>query len=175
MTVLQLEKDKFKIILTHTEVILCFGSYERLKGMGINVRAAIKTLVSDIVFEKGEPPVRAAVTVASKEDLGAHIFLILKRKTPEKTVVHFNDGNALADAMIILYKRGITTPCSLYKMEKGYRIVLNEPVDSLYVINEFARFIKGSYILAENTDEYGKLLIRDNAIERLAVPFLKRF
>ena len=173
MTVLQLEKDKYKIILTHTEVILCFGSYERLKAMGINVRAAIKTLVSDIIFEKGEIPIRAAVTVASKEALGAHIFLTLKRRILEKTVVHFDNSNALADAMIILYKKGIRADCSLYKMEKGYRIVLIEPVDSLYVINEFSIFIKTSEILAEKTSEYGQLLIKDNAIERFATPFLK--
>lgn len=174
LTVLKVEKEKYKIILTHTEVILCFGSYEKLKGMGVNVRAAIKTLISDIIYENEKLyTTKVLVTVSSKENVGAQIFVNLKEKSICDTVVCFENGDALIEAAIILYKNGLCKESGLYKTKKGYQLILKEPSESLFVINEFAKNIKSSNILAESVKEYGKIILEENAVEKLARAFLK--
>lgn len=175
MTVLQIDKEKFKIILTHTEVYLCFGSYERLRELGTGVRSAIKTLIKDIVYENwGSENVKVQVWIAAKENLGAKIFLKAKLKTGGETVIDFENSENMTRALIILYNNGLGKESELYKTEKGFRLILKEQPESLFVINEFAKSIKSSYLLAEGTREYGKLLAESNAVEKYAKAFLER-
>lgn len=174
MTVLQIDKEKFKIVLTHTEVNLCFGSYERLRELGIGVRSAIKTLIKDIVNENcGSDGIKVQVWVAAKENFGAKIFLKIKCKTNDETVVHFENSENMTRALVILYKKGLGSESSLYKTEEGFRLILKEKTESLFVINEFARSIKNSCVLAERTREYGKPLAEGNAVEKYAKAFLE--
>lgn len=184
MTVSVITQNKIRILLTHTEVITCFGEYSTLYSLGPKVKSSLNLLLNDIItthslFNKN---CKISAKIKVKENFGCEILLVAllpKRKTPDnECVFEFSDSEALTAGITELYKnvRNFRFLSHLYKTEKGYSLIVNcqNPKEQLFVLHEFCFEINDSQNAVEYTKEYGKPLILNCAIERYGKFFSKR-
>lgn len=182
MTVSVIAQNKIKISLTHTEVIACFGEYEKLLSLSPKVKNSLNMLLNDILSTHslfyGNCKISAKIRLI--KSYGCEIILtalLPKRKTPNKECVfEFSDTSALTGGITELYKNktNLRFLSHLYETDSGYRLIINckNPKENLFFLHEFCFKISDSPQDIEYTKEYGKPLILNCAIERYGKAFL---
>lgn len=183
MTVSVITQNKIKISLTHTEVIACFGEYERLLGLSPKIKNSLSMLLNDIISEHSlfEKNCKISAKIRLIKNCGCEITLtalLPKRKTPNRECVfEFFDIEALTGGITELYKTkaNLRFLSHLYKTDNGYRLIINckNPKERLFFLHEFCFKISDKPQDIEYTKEYGKPLILNCAIEKYAKAFLK--
>lgn len=95
-------------------------------------------------------------------------FKTVRPKTNER-MYEFENSEALTQCIIALYRKARfrDLKSSLYKMPDCYRLIIKQsnPCNSPVYIKEFSRCHSNSAIELSVTKEYGKLLIKNNAVE----------
>lgn len=178
MTVLELDSSKLIISLTHTEVLCCFYSYERLNSLSHSVKTAINLLIHGVAnnsnFKKGLP-LSAKIKIINNN--GCKITVTPKEPVRKKTLkiyaLDFACNEDLTRTIILLYRRLAARRLfsSIYKTEKGYRLIIKTKNPSaLYGADEFYENLA---LLNEDTSETGKLLMYGNAILKYGKIFSK--
>lgn len=183
MTVSKFESSKIKIILTDTEVLCCFGSYENLSTMNIKIKNSLNAIVRDIVkenfdFFKGK---LTKIRVKLLKDEGCEILIypITADEADEdrEYVFEFSSSENLTQAILYLYKNcmDIEYKSALYNFNDFYRLIIKCKNGKAHFLglNEFYRFESDDILALARTREYGKQLIPNNAIQVYAKAFFK--
>lgn len=171
MTVSDIQGNKIKISLTDVEVLSCFGSYERLFSMTKAIKSAVQSLLEDIIAQKGYADCeKMLVEIKAKKNCGCIITVsLLSGNTQKSYIFEFADSESLTRAVVILYKdrRTRRLESRLYKMPQGFRLIIfsREYKPVFFLLNEFCRRQNSCPIELAYTEEYGKPLISENAIE----------
>ncbi len=179
MTVYNENLDEIKIILTHTEVIACFGSYEKLTLMGDNIKTSLSLLISEITRNKIKNPEDYEIKgkIIARKNFGCNIVLKLYKTERLKnlpTIFIFKHSEDLIFAVKTVFSFFKNVPSDLYLMPDGYRLVIKKSRFEI-VPSEFNINVKNSNIDLAFTEEYGKPLILNDAIYRLRKAFIKDF
>lgn len=173
MTVSQINKNQIKITLTNIEVLGCFGTYERLYGMSKNIKSSLNALVREILedyaFYKKNSKIIAKIKV--KKHIGCEIILssIQNRySTYNHMIFEFTNSENLTRGILLLYKNkeNKNLKSSLYKINNTFRLIIysDKNLDRFFIMNEFCYIKSNCETLIAYTEEYGKLLIKNNAI-----------
>lgn len=182
MTVSIVAQNKIKITLTHTEVITCFGEYEKLCSLSPKVKASLNMLLSDIITTNSlfHKSCKISAKIKVRKSFGCEIILtalLPKRTSPEKECIfEFSDSEALTAGIFELYKNKSTLRLRshLYKTDNSYQLMVScsNPKERLFLLHEFCFKISDSFLDIEYTKEYGKPLILNCAIEKYGKAFL---
>lgn len=177
MTVYKPSRDEIKIILTHTEVIACFGSYEKLTLMGENIKASLSALISEVTKDEIKNPKDYEIKgqITAKKNFGCRIILKLYKFTKKEvshTIYSFSKSEHLIFAVKTAFARAESAQSDLYLMPDGYRLVVKN-CEYKILPEEFGFKAETGEIALAHTEEYGKLLILNNAISCLKKAFLK--
>ena len=181
MNVYTIAQNKIKISLTHTEVIACFGEYDRLYNMSQKTKTALTLLLNDIItahpiFNKN---CKISAKIKLKRNIGCEIVLTAlsaeRNSPPKECIFEFSDSESLTRGIVELYKnrRYSKLRSHLYKTENGYRLMVNckDPKNRLFLLHEYCFKISDSPRDIEYTKEYGKPLILNCAIEKYGKAF----
>lgn len=180
MTVLEIGENKLIINLTHTEVLCCFASYERLHSLSGNVKAAVSTLIEGVaeshrILKGGK--ITAQIRVL--ENNGCEITVTRKkpaRKSEEKIyIMDFNSNEALTGAIILLYSRSFSKRLrsSLCKIPEGYRLFVSAKNRKL--LSGTDEFYSHLAVATDTVNYSGKILIEEKAIEKYGKIFYRDF
>ena len=178
MTVLEIGENKLIINLTHTEVLCCFSSYERLNSLSGNVKAAVSTLIEGVaenhrILKGGK--ITAQIKVL--ENKGCEITVTRKkpsRKSEEKTyIMDFSSNEALTGAVLLLYSRPYTKKLSsaICKISSGYRLFVSAKNRSLLAGTD--EFYNRLAVMDGNFRDSSKPLIAEMAIEKYGKIFYR--
>lgn len=183
MTVLHIDRNRIKVILTDTEVISCFGAYERLCTMSGSIKSALNALLRDIItdYRRTCNKCKIVANIRAKKNCGCEITLSAvgtRHSQEEKEYIYdFADTEDLTRAILQLYRqRGMRSiKSSLYKMPRGFRLLIKsgKSRDSFFVLNEFCLKSSCSHTEAEYTREHGKPLITETAVKKYGSVFFK--
>lgn len=182
MTVSKLSRNRLKVTISNTEVLCCFGSYERLESMTDGIRSALSALLRDIISENRQILHEGRITarIKLKRNHGCEIILIpaaAKRYGDLKEYVfEFADSESLTCAILRLYRSRSTArlESSLYKMPDSYRLIVKSRKQDLsYILREYYSRECSFVYEAEYTYEHGKPLIVGNAVKRYGAAFSK--
>lgn len=181
MRVSEISKNKVKIVLTDTEVLCCFTSYEKLFSMTDRTKNTIKALLRDIIEERYDPLSckKVSAEIHAGKNLGCIIIVTVKkdRKTKNSYIFEFSDSESLIAGATYLYRKSRRKKhsASLYKMPDCYRLIIssNAPPESFGGMKEFCRNILNGNVHGEYTKEYGKAILTDNAVSGIAKAFIK--
>lgn len=185
MTVSVVSPQKIKIFLTHTEVIACFGEYERLLDLVPKAKICLTLLINDII--EGNRSFSKADKISAKIKLikqkGCIITLTAslhhRKCDTSECLFEFSGADDLTNALTALYKMGTNRKISshLYKTENKYQLIANciNPKEKLFLLHEFCSKISDSVWDIETVREYGKPLILNSAIKSYGRAFLKGF
>ena len=90
-------------------------------------------------------------------------------------VLDFSDFDALAGCAAMLYRGyGGRLKGRLYRMPEGYRLFLKaDPRTDLTACREFGCVRSASCLSESYAEEYGELLIRERAIQKIGHAFVK--
>ena len=178
MTVLELGTNKLLISLTHTEVLCCFYSYERLNSLSNSVKTAINLLILGIADEsrlKKGLPLSAKIKIMNNN--GCKITVTQKEPISKRVyrtyALDFACNEDLTQTIIMLYRRNFAKRLfsSIYKTETGYRLIIKTKNPSaLYGTDEFYQKLT---VLNDEYTESGKLLLYGNAIFKYGKIFSK--
>ena len=182
MTVLKLSHNRLKIIISNTEVLCCFGSYESLGKMTDSIKSALSALLSDIIAENRAVFKNGRITAKIRliKNYGCEIILIPDlqrgRSSEKEYIFEFADSESLILAVLLLYRNRATVglQSSLYKMPDGYRLIIRRAKSNLsIVLKEFYSRECSFEYEAEYTYEHGKPLIVGNAVKKFGAAFFK--
>lgn len=178
MTVLEIGENKLIINLTHTEVLCCFSSYERLNSLSGNVKAAVSTLIEGVAENhrilKGG---RITAQIKVLENRGCEITVIRKkptRKSETKTyIMDFSSNEDLTMAILLLYSRPYTKKLAsaIYKIPSGYRLSIS--AKSREILAGTDEFYTRLSVFDENFEEHSTPLIPEKAIEKYGKIFYR--
>ena len=179
MTVLEIGENKLIINLTHTEVVCCFDSYERLSTLSGSVKTAVSALIESVA-QNHKPFKNGRVTAQIKvvKNNGCEITLTMRRptrKSPYKYYsLDFSDSEAMTGAIIHLYRKSLCRKMQsfLYKAPFGYRLTLRaKSRESIAGADEFYQRLT-VFETYEAPEGYIPL-IAENAIEKYGKIFSK--
>lgn len=180
MTVLEISESKLIISLTHTEVLCCFDSYERLSSMTGCVKAAVSSLIEGVTdshrFLKGG---RITAHIKVIKNKGCEITVTGKkpvRKNEGKIyIMDFASNEALTGAVILLYSRSFSKKLesSIYKIPEGYRLLIRAKNRNL--LSGTDEFYNRLQISDGEITTVGKPLILEKAIEKYGKVFYRDF
>lgn len=178
MTVYNTNIDEIKIILTHTEVIACFGSYEKLTLMGDNIKSSLSLLVSEVTKSriKNIKDYEIKGQIVARKNYGCRIILKLTKITehiPTHDIYSFKNSENLIAAIKTVFLN-TDAKSDLYLMPDGYRLIIND-CNNLMPPFESGIETTNSPIALAFTKEYGKPLILKNALFKLKKAFIKGF
>ncbi len=183
MTVFETGENQLRIKLSNTEVIACFGSYEKLRQMSRTIKTALNALLQDIINDypalRGKSKIKASMTLTKNS--GCEITLSAagpKRHIGlQEYLFEFPNSESLTEAILMLYRQRLTRhlKSSLYKMPACWRLLIESKVERLVHLRlkEFCRYDSGALYEIEHTREHGKPLIINNAIEKYGASFSK--
>ncbi len=182
MTVSKLSRNRLKITISNTEVLCCFGSYERLESMTDSIRSALSALLRDIIIENRQILSQGRITakIKLKKNCGCEIILVAippKRQMAIKEYIfEFSDSESLIGAVLQLYTGHSTArlESSLYKMPDSYRLMIKSRKQDLSnILREYYSRECSFVYESEYTREHGKALIVGNAVKRFGAAFFK--
>lgn len=178
MRISEVDDNRVKIILSDTEVLCCFTSYDKLLKMDNTTKIIIKALLREITENRFKNKWKdISVNIRAKLNQGCIIFVTQnKDENNEKIcVLEFNNSENLIKTAIFLNNQNefIITQNSLFLIQDNYRIIFEyqEIKNNIFVLNEFCDKIYQDKINQQYTYEYGKLLIKDNAIMKISNVF----
>jgi len=188
MTVSKISKNKIKIALSDSEVLSYFGSYEKIASMSKGIRLTISSLLQDSLrdygFTSGDD--KFLIELNAQENSGCEILItiitkkeLVKRTSSEIYMLEFSDTESMTGGVMYLYRnrKYKHIPSSLYKMTNTYRLIVTiaGKKDFPFAINEFCLRQSDSPFETAYTEEYGKVLIPENAVEKFGDAFSKSF
>lgn len=181
MTVSQISENQIKVILTNTEVLGCFGAYERLYTMSDSIKSALNALVREIIADYGfiHKNCKVLARIKARKHIGCEITLsaVKRRSQQYETPLTFEFGGCeeLTQGILRLYsiRENRRLKSSLYRLNDNFRLIIiaNKTLEHFFMMNEFCRRISDCEAVAEYTKEYGKLIIENNAIEKYGSAF----
>ena len=184
MTVSVVSHKIIKISLTHTEVIACFGEYEKILNLSPKTRIRLTLLINDIISEN--PSFSETDKISAKIQLVKNkgCVITLTSLLPEnkdnlsECLFEFSGADSMTDAITTLYKMGAYHKIlsHLYKTDTKYHLIVNciNPKEKFFLLHEFCSKISDSAQDIEYVREYGKPLILNYAIKIYGEAFLKR-
>ena len=181
------DSDKLKVSLTQKDLEEMGISYESIDYSDENTRKALVSLLEKGRAQTGFNPRRAKlyIEVFPSQDGGCVIYYTRLQggevfaagrfvPGPSPVVFAFDSSEALIQACSGAKRRCIhrILRSRLYLLEKQYRLVIwsldySDNVSVLF-LSEYGRPVGEGAVLAAFTEEHGKLLICENAIETLA-------
>lgn len=183
MTVCRLGKNKMKISLTDSEMRIFFGGYSKIDYSDPKTRIALNMLLHEALPDNSfiDNKGKTMIEIKSVFEGGCEILLTrlnaAGRQQKRIYVFEFNKSEDMLLGITNLYSNRRTRHLhsSLYKMPKSFRLVItaNDLSDVSERLNDYECTVYESDIAAAYTDEYGKLLIYGNAVERLGKIFFK--
>lgn len=180
MQVSPISSHKVKITLTDTEVLSCFGAYEKLFSMSETSKSLIKALLRDVAAE---------YRLTSNESLTAKIHAVPKKgctiilSVPNSgsdnyyTAVFYSSESLIQSALCLKKIKRKIKKSLLYRINDSYRLLIKSPLEQEHFIPlyEFCDKLYSGSIHFEYTKEYGKPLIKDNALQTITSCFIKDF
>ena len=178
LTVYNTNLDEIKIILTHTEVIAYFDSYEKLTLMGDNIKKSLSLLVGEVAKSRVEniKDYEIKGQIVARKNYGCRIILKLIKITehiPTPYIYIFKNSESLIRAIETVFFN-TDANSDLYLMTNGYRLIINN-CNNLIPPFELGIETTSSPIALAFTKEYGKPLILKNALLKLKKAFIKDF
>lgn len=182
MTVTQINENQLKITLSNTEVLGCFGEYEKLNRMSDSIKASLSALLREILTDYGftRKHCRLIAKLKIQKPIGCEITVSALQKghfTNTKMLFEFDNLEELTIGILHLYKSNNHMPqSSLYKFDNRYRLIIKSRENSkaFFTINEFCQTKSVSPITIAYTEEYGTPLIENNAIEIYGKAFISK-
>ena len=188
MTVFKISKNRIKIALSDSEVLSYFGSYEKITEKSKTMRNTINNLLLQSLADYTEENSRNKfiVEVIAQKNTGCEITVTVINKSSTSSrssitsyMLEFCNTESMTQAIIHLYKnrRYKHLNSSLYKMPTSYRLILTVPdrINFPLTVSEFYIRKTDSPFEIAYTEEYGQLLIKNNAISHLGCVFSKDF
>lgn len=182
MTVLYAGKHRLRLRLSPEEMgMLQMSRDGRIDCGDPDTRAFLLALLEEARSQADFVPGRGRLLVEACPDGEAGGLITFTVSTDEAggrgvapVVFHFDDAESLIRGAVALYTqyRYRIRTSSLYVWEEGYRLVLS-PLDytdrlSTYLLSEYGRQVGEGEILAAFTDEHGRLIAAEDAVETLA-------
>ena len=178
MTVSEISRNKVKIVLTKTEVLCCFGTYEKLINMTQTTKAIICALLREIVQEhySAEKHDSIYAEIHARRNSECVIILTVKNsKMPTHYIFEFPNSECLIKAALFMQNKNNFNKhnSQLYKMPCSYRIIIEsfEKPEYFFTLKEFyCKTLIGSSH-KEYTKEYGTPIATENAVFKIAKAF----
>lgn len=179
MTVSKINSQAIRVVLTHTEVLSCFGTYERLFLMNDSTKQVLTALLREIITENGDiyRNGRILARVRAQRDNGCEIVLSPlnagETRDAKEYVASFPDSESLTQALLMLYSRhAVCTESSLYKCDCGYRLILSSCDEDIKpLLNEFCPAVSCSALEAEAVREYCLPITANGVIQKYGAAF----
>lgn len=175
MTYLRLKNDRLRISLTKYETEQIFGNADGIDKSDPRARIAIKMLLKRAVSAGSFKPNCNSVWIEIVKNLsgGYDIYFIKGRPVGEDSdllVLEFNTCESAIAAAKLMKASGRYYQSSFYNLFGEYRIIVSvkNGIYDLPGIIEFADSIFVSDTAVAQTKEFGKVIIKENAIEILA-------
>lgn len=178
-----IHENKLKVILTAADLEGFGIDYDSMDYQDPHTRKALLRILEQGRAETGFDPRKAKlfIEVYPCEGNGCVLFFTCLRQphaaaktAMEPVLFAFDSVDALTEGAVKVYSRygHRIYRSSLYQMEGTYRLVVY-PLDyadrlSVYFLTEFGEKIGEGRLMASYTQEHGREIIRDNAIEKLS-------
>lgn len=182
MQVSEIDSNKVKIFLTNTEVLCCFGDYEKLFNLSGHTRTLIKALLNDIAESHNMlHHKRLTAKIHAGKNFGCVIILSASgvKKAVKKYTLLFPDSESLIKASLYMQsmKHKKYHKSQLYKINNSYHLIFESEckTDDLLTLKEFCQVLYSGDLQFEYTKEYGTLLIKDKAVTKIVKTFFKDF
>lgn len=177
MTVSKINRNRVKIVLTKTEVLCCFGTYEKLISMNKTTKAIIGALLREITAElyKAENK-NIFARIHINRNSGCIIILTARNiETLTVYVLEFPNSECLIKASLFMLTKSFFNKYNtqLYKMPCSYRIIIEsfEKPEYFFTLKEFyCKTLIGNQH-KEYTKEYGTPIATKNAVFKIAKAF----
>lgn len=178
MQITEMSDNKVKITLTDTEVIYCFGAYERLFSMSAKTKYVIKALLSNVIeehygFLKSE---KISAEIRGAQNIGCIIILSCEKK-PKEYILSFENSEQLIKSSIQLYKhlKNKKYTSSLYINNGKYYLLITAASNKnlLSICRKSVYDICSDSIKTEYIKEYGTAISKRNALYKLFYAFSK--
>ncbi len=181
MQIYEVSNNKIKIALTHTEVLCCFGAYEKLFYMSAKTKNIFKAFINSIIEEHygyliGE---KISAEIKGAENSGCIITLECSKSNSDikEYSISFINSESMINTALNLYrlmKKRIYSS-SLYRTDNRYHLIFRADTGkkTALKLNEIYGNIHSDNILCEYIKEYGKTVAKRNAIFKIASAFSK--
>ncbi len=177
-------EDKIIVDLTKQDMLELDITYEAMDYSTIETRRVIWTVLGEAGKHLGrelDPSRRMIIEASPKTEGGCTLtFTILDgrkksvsqkhtlKKQSESVVCDFENLDDLFRAAEEIHRSGEAPQSSLFELDKAYRLILNCSSESLNgVLSEFCKIRNSCRLINDFTSEHWRLLVSDNAIERL--------
>lgn len=181
MQIYEVSSNKIKIALTHTEVLCCFGAYDKLFIMSAKTKNIFKALINSIIEERYDYLIGEKISAEIKgiENSGCIITLEYSNTNnyiKEYSISFSNSENMINSSLNLhrLMKKKIYSS-SLYKTDNLYHLIFKADISkkTALKLNEIYENINCDSILNEYIKEYGRLVTKRNALSKIASAFSK--
>ena len=180
MKISEISAGKVKIALTNTEVLTCFGTYEKLFEMSGRTKNAIKALLRDIIKKYYNHQINQKISaeIRAEKNFGCVIILtaVDKRNKKIQIAYEFYNSESLISGSFNLYQmfKNIPNNSSIYKISDKYYIILNTITSTLpkHQSKEFNNVYTDT-VKCEIIKEYGDIITENDALEKISSAFFK--
>ena len=163
MTVYKIDSTHVKIILTELEVNLGFGGIEKLLLMRKKTKEKLKSLIFNTV-NLPEKNIKINGKIAILKDKGCVLRVQFLSKK-DFFIYCFENSESLINTVVSVFKEYKHQKSDLYLLDNGYRLITYKKLPELEPLQRQIDF--------EYTNEYGKPLIKNNAIYQFGKAFIK--
>lgn len=182
MTVYKVGRNRIKIALTDREVLSFFGAYEKITSMSGNTRLTVGLLLKESLAEyENELDGELLVEIRAKENFGCVITVSpadssRRQSVKEQKMFEFSNSESMIIGITRLFKSRSHIVSSLYKMQRTYRLIISVKADSDFIfMNEFCLRQSDSPAEIAYTEEYGTLIVKNDAVAKIGKAFSKSF
>ena len=182
MTVYKVGRNRIKIALTDREVLSFFGAYEKITSMSGNTRLTVGLLLKESLAEyENELDGELLVEIRAKENFGCIITVSSadssrRQNMKAQKMFEFSNSESMIIGITRLFKRRSHIVSSLYKMQRTYRLIISVKADSDFMfMNEFCLRQSDSPAEIAYTEEYGTLIVKNDAVAKIGKAFSKSF
>ena len=173
MTVYRLSGDKIRI-LSDSEVLSFFGTYEKFASLSGGTRLAVSLLLKESLEKYGDIlGDNLLVEIKARKSAGCVITVspaVGRAHGKDRVMLIFPDSESMISGIKRLYSR---------RLPRGknslYRLVITGHSRDFYFMTEFCTVKNASEPEIAYTEEYGGLLCEDTAVETVGRAFSKDF
>ncbi len=180
MTVYRLAGDKVRIALSDSEVLSFFGTYEKFASLSGGTRLAVSLLLKESLEKYGDIlGDDLLVEIKARKSAGCVITVSPaggRERGKGCVMLIFPDSESMISGIKRLYLRRLPRgKSSLYRLKSSYRLVIPGYIRDFYFMSEFCTVKNAAEPEIAYTEEYGKLLCKDTAVETVGKAFSKDF
>lgn len=182
MTVYKVGRNRIKIALTDREVLSFFGAYEKITSMTGSTRLTVGLLLKESLAEyENELDGELLVEIRAKENFGCIITVSSadssrRQNMKAQKMFEFSNSESMIIGITSLFKSRSHIVSSLYKMQCTYRLIISVKADSDFIfMNEFCLRQSDSPAEVAYTEEYGTLIVKNDAVAKIGKAFSKSF